>query len=118
MIKVKLPDFEDLQRPFDTLTKEEIKARMKERGLLPDRPWVDNPVYISSTASVFEPYVPPEGDGKVSAITPQVCVTKHSRFSLGFIKNYFYAFGSPCHIFTYLFFDLVLLLVIAQFTCS
>lgn len=45
---------------------------MKERGILPQRPWTERPVYISSTGTVFEPYVPPEGDGKVSSITKQV----------------------------------------------
>lgn len=68
-IKVDLPDFESLRKPPEELTKEEIKAKMKERGILPDRPWVEKPMFISSTGSVFEPYVPPEGDGKVSAIT-------------------------------------------------
>ncbi|KAK5647726.1 hypothetical protein RI129_002618 [Pyrocoelia pectoralis] len=44
---------------------------MKERGLLPPRPWIENQYFISSTGGIFEPYVPPEGDGKVSPISAQ-----------------------------------------------
>ena len=33
------------------------------------RPWEEKPIYISCTGGTFEPYVPPEGDGKKSAIT-------------------------------------------------
>jgi len=47
---------------------------MKEQGLLPPRPWQERPTYISSTGGVFEPYIPPEGDGKLSAISLGVCL--------------------------------------------
>lgn len=82
MVKVKLPDFEDLSKPYEQLTKEEVKTRMKDRGILPDRPWVERPLYISSTASVFEPYIPPEGDGKVSVIS-----AKGAKQKLEFIEK-------------------------------
>lgn len=55
----------------DELTEDEIKMKMKERGILPPRPWMERPFYLSATGGVFEPYVPPEGDGKVSPITTQ-----------------------------------------------
>lgn len=42
---------------------------MKERGIAPPRPYMERPFYISSTGGTFEPYVPPEGDGKVSSIS-------------------------------------------------
>lgn len=45
---------------------------MKEKGVLPPRPWQEKPIYISCTSGMFEQYVPPEGDGKVSSITAQV----------------------------------------------
>jgi len=70
-IKVKLPDYEEESKSSDELSREQIRSKMKERGLLPDRPWSEKPFYISSTGGVFEPYIPPEGDGKVSFITPQ-----------------------------------------------
>ena len=42
---------------------------MKEQGMLPPRPWQEKPLFISATSAVFEGYVPPEGDGKLSAIS-------------------------------------------------
>lgn len=68
VIKVKLPNFNE---NTDNLTEEEIRSKMKERGLLPPRPWIENQYFISSTGGIFEPYVPPEGDGKVSPVSAQ-----------------------------------------------
>lgn len=65
-VKIDLPNYNEKMEDF---SKEEIKSRMKERGLLPPRPWMERPFFISSTGGTFEPYVPPEGDGKRSAIT-------------------------------------------------
>uniref|UniRef100_A0A2M3Z773 Large ribosomal subunit protein mL45 n=1 Tax=Anopheles braziliensis TaxID=58242 RepID=A0A2M3Z773_9DIPT len=65
-IKIDIPNLNE--RPED-LTQEQIKTRMKERGILPPRPWLERPFYISCTGGVFEPYVPPEGDGRMSAIS-------------------------------------------------
>lgn len=66
VVRVELPNFHE--KP-DDLSKEEIKSRMKERGLLPPRQWMERPFYIGCTGGVFEPYVPPEGDGKQSALS-------------------------------------------------
>lgn len=65
-IKVELPDF---QEKADQLSQEEVRSRMKKRGLLPPRPWLERPFHISCTGGIFEPYVPPEGDGKKSIIS-------------------------------------------------
>lgn len=42
---------------------------MKEQGILPPRSWMERPITISATGAVFEPYIPPEGDGKLSSLT-------------------------------------------------
>lgn len=68
VVKVKLPDFKEED---GNLTEEEIRSKLKEVGLQPPRPWVERQFFVSTTGSVFEPYIPPEGDGKVSAITAQ-----------------------------------------------
>lgn len=65
-IKVELPDFNE---KVDQLPKEKIKSRMKERGIMPPRPWIERPFYLSCTGGIFEPYIPPEGDGKRSIVT-------------------------------------------------
>jgi large subunit ribosomal protein L45 len=51
------------------MTIEEVRAEMKKKGIQPRRPWSERVFYISNTGMVMEPYVPPEGDGKLSAVT-------------------------------------------------
>ncbi|XP_042882926.1 probable 39S ribosomal protein L45, mitochondrial [Penaeus japonicus] len=64
-IKIELPDLNE-EKDVRKMTPDEIRAKMKEKGVQPVRPWMEKPVFISSTGATFEPYVPPEGDGKVS----------------------------------------------------
>lgn len=54
------------------MTEEEIRSTMKERGIFPEKQWMERPIFFSCTGGVFEPYVPPEGDGKVSPISKAV----------------------------------------------
>ncbi|KAJ6632872.1 putative 39S ribosomal protein L45, mitochondrial [Pseudolycoriella hygida] len=65
-VSVEIPKFDEKE---GDLSEEEIRSRMKARGILPPRPWLERPFFIASTGGTFEPYVPPEGDGKRSAIT-------------------------------------------------
>nr|SVE74437.1 EOG090X0DDP [Daphnia barbata] len=66
--KVKLPNYRE-QDDTSELTPDQIRARMKEQGILPSRPWMERPITISATSGVFEPYIPPEGDGKLSTLS-------------------------------------------------
>ncbi|CAG5056830.1 unnamed protein product [Parnassius apollo] len=62
----------DLPQPnqdVGEMTPEKMRQKMKERGILPPRPWMERPFYISATGGVFEPYIPPEGDGKASIVS-------------------------------------------------
>nr|CAH7719246.1 unnamed protein product [Callosobruchus chinensis] len=68
VMKVDLPDYNE---NVDDLSEEEMRERLKQQGLLPPRPWNEKQYFIHSTGSIFEPYVPPEGDGKISPITAQ-----------------------------------------------
>jgi large subunit ribosomal protein L45 len=49
-------------------TPERRRSEMKKKGLEPPRPYMERPFYIACTGGIFEPYVPPEGDGKVTSI--------------------------------------------------
>ncbi|XP_037078090.1 probable 39S ribosomal protein L45, mitochondrial [Pollicipes pollicipes] len=68
IIKVELPNFNEDKEAAD-LTPNEMRAKLKEKGILPPRPWQERPINISCTGGVFEEYVPPEGDGKVSIVS-------------------------------------------------
>ncbi|CAB3233111.1 unnamed protein product [Arctia plantaginis] len=66
VLKVELPDSNEV---VSEMTPEKMRQKMKERGILPPRPWMERPFYISATGGVFEAYVPPEGDGKASIVS-------------------------------------------------
>lgn len=66
IIKVELPDYNEDEK---NMSPDEMRKKLKERGILPPRPWQERPLNISCTGAVFEEYVPPEGDGKVSIVS-------------------------------------------------
>lgn len=68
VIKVDLPNF---QRTDDEMTPERRRSIMKEHGLLPQKQWLERPIFISCTSSAFESYVAPEGDGRFSTISKE-----------------------------------------------
>lgn len=65
-VKMDIPDFHEKAKD---MPQEELKKRMRERGFLPPRPWLERPFHISCTGGIFEAYVPPEGDGKKSFVS-------------------------------------------------
>lgn len=66
VIKVDLPNFNE---KVSEMSPNKIRQRMKEMGVLPPRPWMERPFHVSSTGTLIDPYVPPEGDGKMSMVT-------------------------------------------------
>lgn len=70
-LKVYKMDLPKYNEDLDNLSEEEMRSKYKEKGLLPPRPWIEKQIFISTTGGVFEAYVPPEGDGKVSPISAQ-----------------------------------------------
>lgn len=70
VIKVELQDFEfDRRRYRNEVTPEEMREKMKKLGLSPATMWQEKPIYISSTGTIIDQYVPPEGDGKASLVS-------------------------------------------------
>lgn len=70
VMKIELIDHEfDRKRSRNEVTPEEIKEKLKKLGLQPVNPYNEKPMYISSTGSLLDPYIPPEGDGKASLIS-------------------------------------------------
>ncbi|KAK3890740.1 hypothetical protein Pcinc_005314 [Petrolisthes cinctipes] len=67
-IKIDFPNLSE-NKDVEDMTQDEIRAKMKEKGIQPVRPWQEKPLFISSTSDTFEVYVPPEGDGKISVTT-------------------------------------------------
>ncbi|KAL3837178.1 hypothetical protein ACJMK2_022553 [Sinanodonta woodiana] len=67
--KVDLPDFNEIKKR-ETFTPDERRIWMKKEGICQPRTFT-RPMYISNTNSVFEPYIPPEGDGKASSLSKE-----------------------------------------------
>lgn len=92
-IKIDLPN---LNEKIEDLSPDERTSRMKERGVLPPRPWMERPFVLTSTAEIFEAYVPPEGDGIKSIIGKEgakqkvVAIEKKTRSMMAIrkIKSY------------------------------
>ncbi|KAL1461281.1 hypothetical protein WDU94_013195 [Cyamophila willieti] len=68
VIKMDIPDYHKKEKELSQMTPEEMRSKYKELGIQPPRVWRERYFYISASSDVFEPYVPPEGDGKVSSI--------------------------------------------------
>jgi len=68
--KIELPDFDKMRRE-SSMTPEEMRAEMKRLGHLPPRNFQERNIIIASTSTVFEGYVPPEGDGVASLLSGQ-----------------------------------------------
>lgn len=82
-IKIKIPNCAGNKE----LTPDEVRTKMKEHGLLPCKSWNENPILISCTTSIFEPYIIPKGDGKFSSTTTEVYNMSISNIrSLGNVK--------------------------------
>lgn len=65
--KVDLPDFQEKRE--EDITPEKFRSQLKKMGLQPHKFWNERVFYVSNTGAVLEPYVPPEGDGKLSAVS-------------------------------------------------
>ncbi|GAB1597922.1 probable 39S ribosomal protein L45, mitochondrial isoform X1 [Argonauta hians] len=70
VLKIDLPDY-DKYRKDKNMSPDEIRMKMKKEGKLPPRTHEERPLNISSTGSIFESYIPPEGDGKSTLISSE-----------------------------------------------
>nr|XP_018903060.1 PREDICTED: probable 39S ribosomal protein L45, mitochondrial isoform X1 [Bemisia tabaci] len=71
--KLDLPDFhkDKDMKDLPNMSAEEVRSFFKERGIQPTRPWRERDMFLTCTRSIFESYVPPEGDGKVSVLSKE-----------------------------------------------
>jgi hypothetical protein len=54
------------------VTPEERRAFYKKEGILPPVQYNETPFFLASTGTVFDAYVPPEGDGRSSLLSKEV----------------------------------------------
>jgi large subunit ribosomal protein L45 len=93
---IDLPDFDHERKEENEKAKpDEIRAKMKERGVAPPIPWDEREVFSPCTISLIDPYEPYEGDGKSSSLLSNLKAPLSAgtdmlktRRSLGVIRNY------------------------------
>lgn len=54
------------------MSPDQMRSWFKEHGVQPSRPWDEKPFTVTSLPGVIDQYVPPEGDGKLSALNSAV----------------------------------------------
>lgn len=69
--KVDLPDFDRMRKETATLTPEEMRSKMKEKGIAPPSVWNEKELFAPCTLSVIEPYNPKD-DGKSSSLLDKI----------------------------------------------
>lgn len=93
---VQLPDFDHWRNTKDdNASPEEIRSRLKEKGVAPPSSWNERELYQPCTMAVIEPYEPHHTDGKKSSLLNKLKnpliggkdLVKNRR-SLGTIRSY------------------------------
>ncbi|XP_018416095.1 PREDICTED: 39S ribosomal protein L45, mitochondrial [Nanorana parkeri] len=77
-------------------TAEEMARKAKAAGIIVPEEIMERPINVSCTAGIFEPYVPPEGDARLSTLskdglkqrTEQLKQTAASYLAIRRVKNY------------------------------
>jgi len=70
VFEMDLPNFDEIRRDSNK-TPEEMRTDRIRRGIPPPRLSDQVSLNVMSTSAVFEPYIPPEGDGKASIISTE-----------------------------------------------
>ncbi|VDP91031.1 unnamed protein product [Echinostoma caproni] len=64
------PDIQSSKPPLNNAeTASEIRQRLRKNGFLPPLLFQDRPINVGHTGQVVDPYEPPEGDGRKSALS-------------------------------------------------
>lgn len=68
-VPVGLPDFDQMRKEEKAkLSPDEIRTKLKEKGVVPPRSYEEREVWSPCTMSIYDPYNPSDGDGKASLI--------------------------------------------------
>ncbi|KFD49931.1 hypothetical protein M514_09145 [Trichuris suis] len=67
VLKITLPDYDKLRKQ-EELSMKDLRAELKKMGLPPHRPWRERPIHVSCSGDIFDPFLPPEDESKVSLI--------------------------------------------------
>lgn len=85
MWPIDLPDFDHMRKEKTDMGPDEVRSKLKEKGVAPPSPWNEREMYMPSTIAIMDPYKPSVGEGKSSSLLDKV----KSPFSSGkaYIKD-------------------------------
>uniref|UniRef100_A0A5S6QM14 Large ribosomal subunit protein mL45 n=1 Tax=Trichuris muris TaxID=70415 RepID=A0A5S6QM14_TRIMR len=66
-LKITLPDYDKIRKQ-EELSMKDLRAELKKMGLPPHRPWRERPIHVSCSGVIFDPFLPPDDESKVSLI--------------------------------------------------
>lgn len=66
--KIDLPDFDHMRKEDVSVKPDEVRSKLKEKGIAPPSNWDEREVYTPCTLSIIDPYKPHEGEGKYSLL--------------------------------------------------
>ncbi|KAL8599772.1 hypothetical protein ACOMHN_040482 [Nucella lapillus] len=76
-LKIDLPDFQKLVKD-SKMSPDEFRMKLKKDGRLPPRTFQERPINISNTGTIFEAFIPPEGDGRSSILSKEGVKMKYT----------------------------------------
>lgn len=78
MWKIELPDFDKIRKESKIeLTPEEMRSKMKEKGIAQPNPWSEKEIYVPCTMGTIDPYKPSD-DGKSSSLLDKIKLPLYS----------------------------------------
>lgn len=69
---VELPDFDHMRKTDGKLSPEEIRSKLKEKGVVPPNPYEEREMYTSCTMGLIDEYKPSDGDGKSTSLVDRL----------------------------------------------
>lgn len=70
--KIDLPDFDKMRLEEKNLTPDQVRSKMKEKGVAPPRSWEERTVYSPCTMMLIDPYKPGDDGGKSSSLVDKL----------------------------------------------
>lgn len=65
---VDLPDFDAMRKDDKDMSPDEVRSKLKEKGIAPPGPWSETEIYSACTMTVIEPYEPKQDENSSSLI--------------------------------------------------
>lgn len=77
--KVQLPDFDSMRKEPSSMTPDEMRSSMKEKGIVPPRMWDERPIVVTCSGSIIDPFDPDAPPKSMARKTKDMAMKAYSR---------------------------------------